>query len=224
MTKSKESNAGGVSSTANTAKQERSRKTQEKIFAAAFEIFGKSGYEGASINMIAKYAGIGQPLVVYHFPTKESLWVNTVGWALDEFFDRLQINLDALEGLDPATRLSLIYKDFVRFSSKAPAMLEIMIDANKRRENLLTQIVEGKLRPVYESLRVLIEAAQKTGSMPSGDPGLIYYSLIAVAATTFSLSREFKKLTGKDPLSPDMVEAQADLLNRLFFPGVKQDS
>jgi len=224
MAKSKDSNAGGGSSAANVAKQERSRKTQEKILAAAFEIFGEYGYKGASINMIAKHADVGQPLVVYHFPTKEALWVNTVGWALDGFFNQLQINLDALQGLDPATRLCLIYKDFVRFSSKAPAMLEIMIDANKRRENLLTQIVEEKLRPVYERLCVLIESAQKTGSMPSGDPGLIYYSLIAVAATTFSLSREFKKLTGKDPLSPDMVEAQADLLNRLFFPGVKQDS
>jgi TetR/AcrR family transcriptional regulator len=223
MTKSKENNAGDGSSAAKVAKQDRSRKTQEKILAAAFEIFGRHGYKGASINMIAKHAGVGQPLVVYHFATKEALWIATVSWALDGFHNQLQINLDALEGLDPATRLCLIYKDFVRYSSKVPAMLEIMIDANKRREDLLAQIVETKLRPTYERLRTLIEAAQKTGSMPSGDPGLIYYSLIAVAATTFSLNREFKQLTGKDVLNPDMVEAQANLLARLFFPGVKQD-
>lgn len=224
MNKSKESNVGGGRKSANVAKQERSRKTQEKIFAAAFESFGEHGFKGASINMIARRAGVGQPLVVYHFPTKEDLWISTVGWALDGFFNQLQINLDALEGLDPAIRLSIIYKDFVRFASKAPAMLELMIDANKRRESLLVQIVEEKLRLPYERLRTLIEAAQKNGSMPSGDPGLIYYSLIAVASTTFSLSREFKHLTGKDALSPDVVEAQADLLTRLFFPGVKQDS
>lgn len=224
MTKSKESNVGGGSKSANVAKQERSRKTQEKIFAAAFETFGEHGFKGASINMIARRAGVGQPLVVYHFPTKETLWIGTVGWALDGFFNQLQINLDALEGLDPVTRLSIIYKDFVRFSSKAPAMLELMIDANKRHENLLVQIAEEKLRLPYERLRALIETAQKTGSMPSGDPGLIYYSLIAMASTTFSLSREFKQLTGKDALSPDMVEAQADLLARLFFPGAKQGS
>lgn len=224
MAKSKESKAGRRTKSANVAKQERSRKTQEKIFAAAFEIFGEYGFKGASINMIARSAGVGQPLVVYHFPTKENLWIGTVGWALDGFFNQLQINLDALEGLDPATRLCIIYKDFVRFSSKAPAMLELMIDANKHRENLLVHIAEEKLRLPYERIRALIEAAQKTGSMPSGDPGLIYYSLIAMASTTFSLSREFKQLTGKDALSPDMVEAQADLLARLFFPGVKQDS
>ena len=223
MTKSKKNIAGGGSPARKVAKQGRSRKTQEKILAAAFEIFGEYGYMGASINMIAKHADIGQPLVVYHFSNKEALWVATVSWALDGFFNQLQIDLDALEGLDPATRLCLIYKDFVRFSSKVPAMLEIMIDANKRRENLLSQIVEAKLRPTYERLRTLIEAAQKTGSMPSGDPGLIYYSLLAIAATTFSLSREFKQLTGKDALNPDMVEAQANLLARLFFPGVKQD-
>ncbi len=73
MIKSKESNVGGDRKSANVAKQERSRKTQEKIFAAAFEIFGEYGYKGASINMIAKHAGVGQPLVVYHFSTKEAL-------------------------------------------------------------------------------------------------------------------------------------------------------
>ena len=224
MTKSKESNVGVDSKSAKVAKQERSLKTQEKILAVAFETFGEHGFKGASINMIARRAGVGQPLVVYHFPTKESLWISTVGWALDGFFNQLQINLDALEGLDPVTRLSIIYKDFVRFSSKSPAMLELMIDANKHRKDLLTQIAEEKLRLPYERLRALIEEAQKTGGILSGDPGLIYYSLIAVASTMFSLSSEFKILTGKDALSPDMVEAQADLLVRLFFPGVKQDS
>ena len=78
MTKSKKNIAGGGSSAAKVAKQDRSRKTQEKILAAAFDIFGEYGYKGASINMIAKHAGVGQPLVVYHFPTKEALWLSLI--------------------------------------------------------------------------------------------------------------------------------------------------
>ena len=203
------------------AKQQRSRETQEKILSAAFKAFAKSGYDGASVNKIAERAGVPQPLVVYHFPSKDALWVASVEGVLDQFMKRLLPELEAKNNLDPATRLSLIFREFVRYSATVPALLEIMIDANKRHGTNLTKVVENRLRPVYERLHKLIEAAQETGSIPAGDPGLIYYSLIAVAATPFSLNREFRQLTGRDLLTPEMVEAQADLLVRLFFPGLE---
>ena len=203
------------------AKQQRSRKTQEKILSAAFKAFAESGYDGASVNKIAERAGVPQPLVVYHFPSKDALWVASVEEALDQFMKRLLPELEAKSNLDPATRLSLIFREFVRYSATVPALLEIMIDANKRHGTNLTKVVENRLRPVYERLRVLIEAAQETGAIPAGDPGLIYYSLVAVASTPFSLNREFGQLTGRDLLAPEMVEAQADLLVRLFFPGLE---
>ena len=203
------------------AKQQRSRETQEKILSAAFKAFAESGYDGASVNKIAERAEVPQPLVVYHFPSKDALWVASVEEALDQFMKRLLPELEAKNNLDPATRLSLIFREFVRYSATVPALLEIMIDANKRHGTSLTKVVENRLRPVYERLHKLIEAAQETGSIPAGDPGLIYYSLIAVAATPFSLNREFRQLTGRDLLTPDMVEAQADLLVRLFFPGLE---
>ena len=203
------------------AKQQRSRETQEKILSAAFKAFAESGYDGASVNKIAERAGVPQPLVVYHFPSKDALWVASVEGVLDQFMKRLLPELEAKNNLDPATRLSLIFREFVRYSATVPALLEIMIDANKRHGTNLTKVVENRLRPVYERLHKLIEAAQETGSIPAGDPGLIYYSLIAVAATPFSLNREFRQLTGRDLLTPEMVEAQADLLVRLFFPGLE---
>ena len=203
------------------AKQQRSRETQEKILSAAFKAFAESGYDGASVNKIAERAGVPQPLVVYHFPSKDALWVASVEGVLDQFMKRLLPELEAKNNLDPATRLSLIFREFVRYSATVPALLEIMIDANKRHGTNLTKVVENRLRPVYERLRVLIEAAQETGAIPAGDPGLIYYSLVAVASTPFSLNREFGQLTGRDLLAPEMVEAQADLLVRLFFPGLE---
>ena len=203
------------------AKQQRSRETQEKILSAAFKAFAESGYDGASVNKIAESAEVPQPLVVYHFPSKDALWVASVEEALDQFMKRLLPELEAKSNLDPATRLSLIFREFVRYSATVPALLEIMIDANKRHGTNLTKVVENRLRPVYERLRVLIEAAQETGAIPAGDPGLIYYSLVAVASTPFSLNREFGQLTGRDLLAPEMVEAQADLLVRLFFPGLE---
>jgi AcrR family transcriptional regulator len=188
---------------ARVPKQQRSRETQEKIFAAALVVFAERGFDGASMRGIAERAGVGQPLVVYHFPTKEDLWVATVKWTLGRFL------------------LSLIFQDFVRFCAGTPELLPIMIDANQRDGPNLAKVVEDQLRPTYNSICGLIEAAQESGTVPPGDPALIYYSLVAVSSMVFSLTREFEIMTGRNPLEPDMVEAQARLLARLFFPGLE---
>jgi AcrR family transcriptional regulator len=205
---------------ARVPKQQRSRETQEGVLAAALTVFADRGYAGASMRLIAERAGVGQPLVVYHFPTKEALWVATVEMALDKFMERLLPNLEALEGLDPAIRLRLIFQDYTRFSAEIPELLAVFVDANRRGGPDLAKVIEDRLRPTYERLRLLIEAAQRADALPAGDPGLIYYALIAVAVTLFSLNREFETLTGRDPRDPDVVEAQANLLAQLFFPGL----
>ncbi|MGB3095135.1 MAG: TetR/AcrR family transcriptional regulator [Candidatus Deferrimicrobiaceae bacterium] len=105
---------------ARVPKQERSRETQERIFTAALKVFAGRGFDGASMRLIAERAGVGQPLVVYHFPTKEDLWVATVKWILNRFVERFRPNFESLEGLDPGIRLSLIFQDFVRFCAGTP--------------------------------------------------------------------------------------------------------
>ena len=201
-------------------KQQRSRETQHAILEAALAVFAERGYEGASMRRIGQRAGVGQPLVVYHFPTKEALWIATVKAALGKFLERIAPLLDALDGLDPTTTVRFIFKQFVHFCAATPELLPLMIEANRRGGPVLTQVIDDQLRITFESLRRLIEAGQTAGNIPSGDPALIYYSMVAVASMVFALPREFEVLTGRDPRDPDIVEAQADLLGRLFFTSV----
>jgi len=205
-------------SRARVPKQERSRETQESILNTALVVFAERGFDGATTRLIAKRAGVGQPLVVYHFPSKNDLWVAAVELALGRFLEELRPSFEVLQGLDPAIRLSLIFKDFTRFSAGTPELFKVLLDGNRRGGPSLVKVVEDQLRPTYERMRVLIEDSQKAGVVPAGDPDLIYYALIAVGSTLFSLNQEFELLTGIDPREPETVEAQANLLVRLFFP------
>jgi len=206
---------------ARVPKQQRSRETQERILTAALAVFAEHGYDGTSMRLVGERAGVGQPLIVYHFPSKEDLWVATTERTLGRFSERLRPNLESLEGLAPAIRLSLIFQDFVRFCAETPELLQLMIDANQHGGSKLARVVESQLRPTYELLRGLMEAAQEAGAMLAGDPALIYHSMVAVASTLFSLNREIEMLSGRDPLEPEMVEALASLHTRLFFPGLQ---
>jgi TetR/AcrR family transcriptional regulator len=60
---------------------------RELILDAARELFGARGYHGTTTDQIAKAAGISQPYVVRMFGTKEKLFLEVIGGALQTLLD-----------------------------------------------------------------------------------------------------------------------------------------
>ena len=56
---------------------------RDDIKKAALSEFAKRGFRGASIDQIAKTAGVAKPLIHYHFASKDELWKLTVKEAYD---------------------------------------------------------------------------------------------------------------------------------------------
>src|SRR4051795_9741054 len=59
--------------------------TRQAILRAALDLFAERGFDGASTRLIAERAGVGQPLLNYHFAGKQELWRA----AVDDLFERL---------------------------------------------------------------------------------------------------------------------------------------
>jgi AcrR family transcriptional regulator len=54
------------------------RARREQIFFAALNAFASRGYRGASIAAIAEDAGLSEPGLLHHFPTKSTLLLETL--------------------------------------------------------------------------------------------------------------------------------------------------
>lgn len=67
--------AGDNNATPVRKKQQRSIDTTENILAAAKACFLQHGFEGASISMIAKQAGVNNSLIFHHYDSKDGLWL-----------------------------------------------------------------------------------------------------------------------------------------------------
>ena len=48
-------------------------KTRQKILQEAEDLFSEKGFNGTSIDMIAKAAGINKGLIYYHFKNKHDI-------------------------------------------------------------------------------------------------------------------------------------------------------
>jgi TetR/AcrR family transcriptional regulator len=82
------------------------------IVDAARELFGRNGYNGTTTDQIATAAGISQPYVVRMFGTKEALFIEALGGALDELMAAWRDALRAA-GDDPHDRARLIGERFI---------------------------------------------------------------------------------------------------------------
>lgn len=63
-----------------------------EILAAAMTVFGERGYHGASIDLIAREAGVSKALIYEHFAAKRELHASLLQQHVGELFARLQAN------------------------------------------------------------------------------------------------------------------------------------
>lgn len=169
---------------------------RNRILQSALKCFAEYGFKGATTRMIAQGAGVTPPLVLYHFATKENLWIETVHQALEEYLAHIE-DIVARNVNKPA-RLALeeFIAHFIEFSSKNPEIHRIM-SMQAQAEDRTRRILNEYVGPYFRSICDLIRRGQFEGSVRNGDPARIFYQIIS-SGTIFSIAYEYFELTGRD--------------------------
>jgi AcrR family transcriptional regulator len=191
--------------------------TRDRILAAAVDLFSERSFDGATTREIAASAGVTQPLLHYHFRSKEELWQA----AVDSLFEQLNRTLDertaGLRGVDEITTGELIVREFVSFSARNPQLHRIITQECKADGPRLDYLVDRHVRPIYERTIQLFERLAARGAVPLIPPAHLYYLLTGAGPTMFVLAPECRRLTGLDPSDEAVVEAHADAVCQLLF-------
>lgn len=175
------------------------------------------GYEGTSTRAVAMRAGVGQPLLNYHFRNKDGLWRAAVGSLFDDFSQLLHARVDGLRGVDDETVLKLIIREFNSFSARQPQLHRIMMQECAIDGERVSWLVEHHVRPIFELMISYIERLTGTGALPQLPAVHIYYILVGAGPTLFVLAPECARLTGIDPVNADTIEAHSDAVLSLLF-------
>src|ERR1700693_1370226 len=116
--------------------------TRARIIAAAREAFSSMGFEGASLRSVAKEAGVQHQLATYYFKTKEELWMEVMDELAIGFFDQLGKRIRGLEGVDVATKLRLVVREFVKYSAEYPQLHRLMTMEGRRESERLAWLIK----------------------------------------------------------------------------------
>jgi AcrR family transcriptional regulator len=191
--------------------------TRERIVAAAVELFAERSFEGATMRDIARHAGVTQPLVNYHFRSKDELW----RVAIDRLFARLREALEGrvagLRGVDEITTAKLMVREFITFSAANPQLHRIITQECKVEGARLDWLVETHVRPLYDATTELLQRLVDAGHLAPIPVAHLYYILTGAGATMFVLAPECRRLSGVEPFDPNVIEQHADAVVSLLF-------
>lgn len=189
---------------------------RQRILAAALECFGAFGFEGTSTRAVADRAEVTHTLVLYHFHSKEQLWIATIGAALEAYTARMKEHL-AQAGNGPADALRTFIEQFIRMSARQPQVHRILTMESNQNTSRLEWVIENFLRDHFIMVRDLIRAGQEEGVVRQCDPARLYYMLISAGGTPFTVSTEYKALTGRDVFSETEILRNIAFLFELVF-------
>ncbi len=211
--------------TKNTATTTRARRpsadaTRDRIVAAAIDLFSERSFDGATTREIAARAGVTQPLLTYHFHSKEELWRA----AVESLFDLLRRTLDerttGLRGVNEVTSAKLLVREFITFSARNPQLHRIIMQESKADSPRMDYLVDQHVRPMYERTIELFGSLAREGAVPDVPAVHLYYILTGAGPTMFVLAPECRRLSTLEPSDDDVIEAHADAVCLLLFGSV----
>lgn len=187
--------------------------TREAILDAARTAFAERGYDGASLNDIARAVGIAKPSLLHHFSTKDELYTSVFELLIAKWFERVEQALDRSgEGWD---QFDHVFTAGFEFFAENPDLVRLA-----RREALdgshLGVDLGATLQPMFQRAVGYVEAQIKEGVFRDQDPEQLIISGLGALMSYFSDVPFIEGLLGRDPLAADELERRQNHLREFF--------
>jgi AcrR family transcriptional regulator len=186
-------------------------------------LFSELSFEGATTREIAARAGVTQPLLNYHFASKDELWRAAVDDLFATLTSALADRAFGLRGVDELSMARLMTREFIVFSATHPELHRIITQECKTDGPRMDWLVERHIRPLYERTTEMFARLADQGLAPAIPAPHIYYILTGAGPTMFVLAPECRRLSGTDPMSPEVIDAHADAVIALVFGAAQKE-
>lgn len=184
------------------------RQKTEQILTAALEVFAIHGSSGASINIIAKTAGLTTPNILYYFESKDAIRQELLSRTLQLWMAPLSLvnpNGEPIEEICTYIKRKLEISQNFPKDSKFFAN-EILSGLPHSRDELF-----GPLKDLYTSKILLLEDWMADGKIAKVDPHHLLFSIWATTQHYADFDAQIEELAPAAP-AERFAEAEAFLM------------
>ena len=150
--------------------------TRDAVFDSAATLFAKGGFDGVSVDDLARDAGVNKAMIYYHFADKLALYRAIVGDGLMT----MSAAVGAIAGT-PATpphKLDAFIEAFVRMTETRPWMPAMMLREIAEGAPRLDPATMEHMRGIIAGFAAILRHGQQTGAFRQVHPILAYESVV----------------------------------------------
>ncbi len=191
--------------------------TKERYYAilqAAETLFAERGYQGVSLDEIARSAGVAKGLINYHFGNKENLLVHVLSKGTSTLFAQLDSVIKEKKSAKEKIRAAI--EIYLSVASAGPALTRMAMIAtfeaaySKSLRKLWLAFMDQNLGKFKE----LVEEGIVNGEFKPVDSWLVTQFVMAMA---FEVLRE--STLRQEPLNP---KEAAENVTKILFEGISK--
>ncbi|KIN74881.1 TetR family transcriptional regulator C-terminal domain-containing protein [Sulfitobacter guttiformis] len=165
------------------------------ILDAALDVFSTDGYGGATLDAIAKGAGLSKPNLLYYFDGKTEIYVTLLSQLLETWLDPL-IELDP-EG-DPIEELLGYVRLKLDMALELPAESKLFAGEILQGAPRMTDHLKDDLKPLFDQKCIVIQHWIDTGRIAPVDPAHLIFSIWATTQHYADFGAQVSVLLGGD--------------------------
>ncbi|MCG4580265.1 TetR/AcrR family transcriptional regulator [Clostridium cochlearium] len=171
-------------------------KTKKLIFKAAIKIFSQNGYNGTTMDDIAKEANVAKGTLYYHFKSKEEIFKFIIDGGMDIISEKLE-DISKQEG-DSISKLKAVCK----------AQLSVVYENRDFFKVIMSQLwgseirqleIREKIEKYIKDIEKYIKDAVKEGTIKNGETYFMAYAIFGMLCSTsiYELINEDKEKIDK---------------------------
>ncbi len=186
-----------------TARQPRTRiqeKNRALVLGAALEVFSREGYRGATLDEIAREAGLSKPNLLYYFASKEEIHSTLMEGLMDTWLAPLA---EMRAAGDPVEEILAYVRRKLQMSRDFPRESRLFAQEIVQGAPRMQAALSGELKRLVDEKAGLIAAWSKAGRISDIDPHHLIFSIWALTQHYADFDTQVRAILGaeRDPIA-----------------------
>jgi AcrR family transcriptional regulator len=192
-----------------------SEATRRALLSAGARLFPEGGFEGVSVEDLARRAGVNKALISYHFGGKRGLYVAVLVSGFAAMAERLRGIEEAADAREGLHRLFGVFAEMTRERPDFPVLF--LREAVSRG---LEPAVLPHLLEIIGITRRLAERGRREGLFRKVDPLLFHFGLVGALAFFFATEPARRRAASRVPFEMPSPEAFIRHLEEMTLRGL----
>lgn len=187
------------------------------ILAAALDVFSAAGFQGATVDEIAKRAGMSKPNLLYYYRRKKDIYVAVLEHTLTDWlqpFEELRAEGDPIEELTRYIHIKL------RMSHANPKASRLFANEILHGAPMVEKFLKGYLKQLVSEKATIISGWVNEGKLAPVDPYHLVFAIWAVTQHYADFAVQVSAVLGRTPSAEATEQAVLDILLRGLKPTV----